>query len=163
MPDTLLDIQNLKTWFKTDDGLVRAVDGVDLHIDRGETLDLSPEDAARLGVAEGDPVRVTSRRGTLVVPAHLDRGLRAGTVFMTFHFPDQVDVNLLTIDAHDEKSGTAEFKACAVKVEMVRPSGATFVARLLAAISVPAPGRLELTTCGLPGMCLPMWRPSRRA
>ncbi|MCA0304302.1 MAG: ABC transporter ATP-binding protein [Proteobacteria bacterium] len=42
MPDTqsntLLDIRNLKTWFKTDDGLVQAVDGVDLHIDRGETL-----------------------------------------------------------------------------------------------------------------------------
>ena len=35
---TLLDIRGLKTWFKTDDGLVRAVDGVDLHIDRGETL-----------------------------------------------------------------------------------------------------------------------------
>jgi peptide/nickel transport system ATP-binding protein len=38
MPDTLLDIRGLKTWFKTDDGMVRAVDGVDLHIDRGETL-----------------------------------------------------------------------------------------------------------------------------
>jgi peptide/nickel transport system ATP-binding protein len=38
MADTLLDIKGLKTWFKTDDGMVRAVDGVDLHIDRGETL-----------------------------------------------------------------------------------------------------------------------------
>jgi peptide/nickel transport system ATP-binding protein len=38
MGETLLDIRGLKTWFKTDDGLVRAVDGVDLHIDRGETL-----------------------------------------------------------------------------------------------------------------------------
>jgi peptide/nickel transport system ATP-binding protein len=36
--ETLLDIRGLKTWFATDDGLVRAVDGVDLHIDRGETL-----------------------------------------------------------------------------------------------------------------------------
>ena len=36
--NTLLDIRGLKTWFKTDDGMVRAVDGVDLHIDRGETL-----------------------------------------------------------------------------------------------------------------------------
>jgi microcin C transport system ATP-binding protein len=36
--DTLLDIRGLKTWFKTDDGMVRAVDGVDLHIDRGETV-----------------------------------------------------------------------------------------------------------------------------
>ncbi|HYD07344.1 MAG TPA: ABC transporter ATP-binding protein [Reyranella sp.] len=38
MPDTLLDIRGLKTWFKTDDGMVRAVDGVSLHLDRGETL-----------------------------------------------------------------------------------------------------------------------------
>ena len=37
-PETLLDIRGLKTWFATDDGLVRAVDGVDLRIDRGETL-----------------------------------------------------------------------------------------------------------------------------
>jgi len=36
--EPLLDIRGLKTWFKTDDGMVRAVDGVDLHIDRGETL-----------------------------------------------------------------------------------------------------------------------------
>jgi len=38
MAETLLDIRDLKTWFATDDGLVRAVDGVDLHIERGETL-----------------------------------------------------------------------------------------------------------------------------
>jgi hypothetical protein len=36
---------------------------------------------------------------------------------MTFHFPDQIDVNLLTIDAFDPKSGTAEFKATAIRVE----------------------------------------------
>ena len=36
---------------------------------------------------------------------------------MTFHFPDQVDTNLLTIDVTDPKSGTAEFKACAVRVD----------------------------------------------
>ena len=39
---------------------------------------------------------------------------------MTFHFQDEVRVNLLTIDETDPKSGTAEFKACAVKVEPVR-------------------------------------------
>ncbi len=38
MADTLLDIRDLKTWFKTDDGMVRAVDGVDLRIDSGETV-----------------------------------------------------------------------------------------------------------------------------
>ena len=38
MPDRLLDVRNLKTYFFTDEGTVRAVDGVDLHIDKGETL-----------------------------------------------------------------------------------------------------------------------------
>jgi anaerobic selenocysteine-containing dehydrogenase len=38
-------------------------------------------------------------------------------VFMTFHFPDEVETNLLTIDATDPRSGTAEFKAAAVRVE----------------------------------------------
>ena len=36
---------------------------------------------------------------------------------MTFHFPDQADVDVLTIDATDPKSGTAEFKATAVQVK----------------------------------------------
>jgi formate dehydrogenase major subunit len=84
---------------------------------RGETLDLSPEDAARLGIATGDPVVVTSRRGSVTAPARVDPALRAGLVFMTLHFPDEVATNLLTIDEFDPKSGTAEFKACAVRVE----------------------------------------------
>jgi predicted molibdopterin-dependent oxidoreductase YjgC len=87
---------------------------------RGETLDISPEDAGQLGVMNGDPVRVTSRRGSVVAPARLDRSLRSGIVFMTFHFQDQVKVNALTIDETDPRSGTAEFKACAVRVEPIR-------------------------------------------
>ncbi len=83
---------------------------------RGETLDISPEDADRLGLADGDRVRVTSRRGSVVAPAHLDRGLRPGLVFMTLHFQDDVTTNVLTVDYTDPKSGTAEFKACAVQV-----------------------------------------------
>ena len=84
---------------------------------RGETVDLSPFDAERLQVDDGEPVRVVSRRGTVVAPARIDPGLGAGLVFMTFHFPNQVDTNVLTIDATDPKSGTAEFKAAAVRVE----------------------------------------------
>jgi formate dehydrogenase major subunit len=84
---------------------------------RGETIDLSPEDAANLGVEPGEVVQVSSRRGSVEAPVRLDPGLRPGLAFMTFHFPDQVDVNVLTIDATDPKSGTAEFKATAVRVQ----------------------------------------------
>ena len=84
---------------------------------RGETLDLSPEDAERLGVQDGEVVRVSSRRGTVTVPVRRDRLLRPGLTFMTLHFPDDVATNLLTIDATDPKSGTAEFKATAIRVE----------------------------------------------
>ena len=45
---------------------------------------------------------------------------------MTFHFPDQVDSNVLTIDATDPKSGTAEFKAAAIRVDKIMsPAPAT--------------------------------------
>ena len=86
---------------------------------REETVDLSPADMRALGLVDGERVRVVSRRGAVVAPARVDAGLPAGLVFMTLHFPDQVDVNLLTIDATDPRSGTAEFKAAAVRVEKV--------------------------------------------
>ena len=89
---------------------------------RGETLDLSPEDVARLRVADGERVRVVSRRGALDVPVRVDEGLRPGLAFMTLHFQDDVATNLLTIDATDPKSGTAEFKATAIRVEKLSPS-----------------------------------------
>jgi formate dehydrogenase major subunit len=88
---------------------------------RGETLDLSPSDMEALDVEPGEVVRIVSRRGAVEAPVRVDPGLRPGLAFMTFHFPDQVDVNILTIDATDPKSGTAEFKATAIRVEKVRP------------------------------------------
>jgi predicted molibdopterin-dependent oxidoreductase YjgC len=84
---------------------------------RGESLDISPEDAERLGVHNGEVVRVSSRRGRIEVPVRIDEGLRPGLTFMTPHFQDEVATNLLTIDATDPKSGTAEFKAAAIRVE----------------------------------------------
>ena len=87
---------------------------------RGETIDLSPEDAARLQVAGGERVRVVSRRGAVEAPVRVDEGLRPGLAFMTLHFQDEVATNLLTIDATDPKSGTAEFKATAIRVEKLR-------------------------------------------
>jgi predicted molibdopterin-dependent oxidoreductase YjgC len=90
---------------------------------RGESLDLSPEDCASLGVVEGERVQITSRRGSVTAPVRVDSSLRPGLAFMTLHFPDQVETNVLTIDATDPKSGTAEFKASAIRVEKL-PSAA---------------------------------------
>ena len=84
---------------------------------RGETLDLSPEDGRRYGVAEGEKVRVSSRRGSVTAPVRFDPGLRAGLAFMTLHFPDEVPTNELTLEAPDPKSGTSEFKATAIRID----------------------------------------------
>jgi len=88
-------------------------------LDRGEELELSREDADDLGVRNGDVVRVTSRRGSITSPVRVQPALRPGLAFMTFHFPDQVETNILTVNAVDPKSGTAEFKASAIRVEQV--------------------------------------------
>jgi predicted molibdopterin-dependent oxidoreductase YjgC len=90
----------------------------------GETIDLSPEDAEHLSIEPGEQVRVSSRRGTLIAPARIDPALRPGLVFMTMHFPDEIDTNTLTIEAIDPKSGTAEFKASAVRIEKLQPLAA---------------------------------------
>ena len=90
---------------------------------RGESLDISPEDADRLGLTEGERVRVLSRRGQVEVPIRIDAGLRPGLTFMTLHFQDDVATNLLTIDATDPKSGTAEFKATAIRIEKLEAVG----------------------------------------
>jgi formate dehydrogenase major subunit len=96
-----------------------------------ETVGLSPEDAARLGLAEDDIARITSRRGSITAPVHVDGTLRDGLAFMTLHFPDQVETNVLTLDTWDPKSGTAEFKATAIRVERASPEdAAAFRARL---------------------------------
>ena len=100
----------------------------------GETIDLSAADAAQLGVEDGEPVRVVSRRGCVIAPVRIDAGLKQGLAFMTLHFPDQVATNVLTIDATDPKSGTAEFKAAAIRVEKLHPEaeGPTFRSGALA-------------------------------
>jgi formate dehydrogenase major subunit len=85
----------------------------------GETIDVSPADAHRLGVGDGEVVRISSRRGSVDAPARIDAAVRPGLVFMSIHFPDEVDVNQLTIDATDPLSGTAEFKATAVRIDRI--------------------------------------------
>jgi formate dehydrogenase major subunit len=82
-----------------------------------EALLISPADAQRLGVHDGERVLASSRRGSVEVPVRFDATLRPGLAFLTLHFPDQVATNVLTIDATDPKSGTAEFKASAIRID----------------------------------------------
>ena len=84
---------------------------------RPEAIELSAHDATELGVAEGDEVVVSSRRGEVVAPVAISSALRPGLAFMTLHFPEQVETNRLTIEAVDPKSGTAEFKATAIRID----------------------------------------------
>lgn len=83
-----------------------------------ETADIHPEDAEKLGVASGDLVEVSSRRGSVTVKVKVTEQVAPGLVFMSFHFSD-VPTNVLTINEYDPISGTAEFKACAVKIKAV--------------------------------------------
>jgi predicted molibdopterin-dependent oxidoreductase YjgC len=85
----------------------------------GEAILIAPEDGERFGVADGSRARIVSRRGAIEAPVRYDTSLRPGLAFMNLHFPDAVATNVLTIDATDPKSGTAEFKATAIRVEAV--------------------------------------------
>ena len=86
---------------------------------RDEAIDVSPEDGVQYKLHEGEKVRVTSRRGSLVVPVRFDPALRSGLAFLSVHAHDQAATNELTIDAVDPKSGTSEFKATAIRIEKV--------------------------------------------
>ncbi|MGC5568652.1 molybdopterin oxidoreductase family protein [Streptomyces sp. FR-108] len=85
----------------------------------GPFVELHPRLAARLGVAEGEPLAVVSRRGRAVAPARITTTIRADTVFMPFHWPGEGRANTLTNPALDPVSRMPEFKGCAVRVERV--------------------------------------------
>ena len=97
--------------------------GYSSPIRKRETIDLDPVDGERLGISDGERVKVISRRGEVEAPARFVEGMRPGLAFMTLHFPDEVDINLLTIEVWDPKSGTAEFKATAIRVEKLNGGG----------------------------------------
>jgi len=81
-------------------------------------VEIQPDDAATLGVTDGDLVEVRSRRGEVRARARLTERSPRGTVFMTFHFAEAA-ANLLTIDAVDPVAKIPEFKVAAVSVRKV--------------------------------------------
>jgi NADPH-dependent sulfite reductase flavoprotein alpha-component len=133
-------------------------------LDPGPFVEVHPEDADRLGLADGDSVEVASRRGRAVLPAVVTDRVRPGSCFAPFHwndlFGEYLSVNAVTNDAVDPLSFQPEFKMCAVSLTKVAtavtvrapvPTGAQAAAPAPVALppaapstgSVPGPFGLE--------------------
>ena len=80
---------------------------------------MNPADARQLGISDGDRVRMCSPRGSVETCVRIQPDIPRGLTFTTFHFPELVDVNQLTNPEWDLRSGTAEFKAAAVRIERI--------------------------------------------
>ncbi len=92
------------------------------------TVFLHPQDAERLGIADGSFARVTSRRGSIELEAKVSHRETLGSCFVPFHFREAA-ANLLTIDEIDPYGKIPEFKFCAVRVEAAStPAKATAAA-----------------------------------
>ena len=79
-------------------------------------VEISPEDAFKLGLNGTTMVRVTSRRGEMVARAVITERVAPGVVFGNFHFPGVQNVNNLTIAALDPVAKIPEYKVCAVRI-----------------------------------------------
>jgi len=78
-------------------------------------IEINPADGARLKIVDGQAVRVSSRRGTIVLRAWVTQRTTVGVVFIPMHFAEAA-ANLLTIDALDPLAKIPEYKACAVRI-----------------------------------------------
>lgn len=78
--------------------------------------EIHPEDGKELGIAEGEMLLITSRRGSITVSARLTERVQRKTVFVPLHYHEAA-VNLITNDALDAYAKTPEFKVCAVRVK----------------------------------------------
>ena len=85
-------------------------------------VEVNPLDAIEMGLADGDTVRVTSRRGSMLIGARVSERQARGQIFIPFHFREAA-ANLLTNPRLDPYAKIAEFKISAVKVEPVREGG----------------------------------------
>jgi predicted molibdopterin-dependent oxidoreductase YjgC len=94
--------------------MTRQVRAIEEHA--GEAyVELNPADGAKLGVAHGDLVTVSSKRGEVKIKARFTRRVSEGTVFIPMHYREAA-ANVLTNDALDPDVKIPEFKVCAVKV-----------------------------------------------
>ncbi|WP_299572508.1 bifunctional nitrate reductase/sulfite reductase flavoprotein subunit alpha [uncultured Williamsia sp.] len=118
-------------------------------------VEVHPDDAASLGVADGDSLEIASRRGRSVLPAVVTDRVLPGSCFVPFHFADRfapdIAVNAVTNDAVDPDSRQPEFKACAVRLTRVataraEDTTATRTGDLAVALGVADTHRVETPT-----------------
>jgi formate dehydrogenase alpha subunit len=113
-PYTLITGRSLYHWHggvitRRVPGLVATVPAV--------TVDIHPGDAAQLGLEDGQPIQVASRRGEIIAEVHVVERMRRGEVFVPFVQLQGVAANFLTNDRLDAVAGIPEYKACAVRLE----------------------------------------------
>jgi sulfite reductase (NADPH) flavoprotein alpha-component len=89
----------------------------------GPFVEIHPEDAARLGICDGDRLEIASRRGRALLPAVVTDRVRPGNCFAPFHwndvFGEYLSINAVTSDAVDPISRQPEYKACAISLTKV--------------------------------------------
>ncbi len=95
--------------------MTRRVEGLNVLKPGGE-VEMSPADASKLGIADGEMVKVISRRGGVTAKAKVTEASPEGVVFMTFHFAES-PANRLTNPVLDPVAKIPEYKVCAVRVE----------------------------------------------
>jgi formate dehydrogenase alpha subunit len=82
-------------------------------------IEINPSTANKLGIEDGEMVRVTSRRGSIQTAARVSDIVDEDVVFMPFHYAEG-SVNYLTNTSSDPYAKTPELKVCAVKVEKIK-------------------------------------------
>ena len=97
--------------------LTRKVKGLNL-LSSEELVEINPKDASALGIADGDEIKVISRRGEVVAKAKVTEVSPVGVISMTFHFAES-PTNVLTNPALDPVSKMPELKVCAVRIEKI--------------------------------------------
>ncbi|MEI8132164.1 MAG: molybdopterin dinucleotide binding domain-containing protein [Leptolinea sp.] len=83
-------------------------------------VEINPEDALDLGLNGRNMIRVTSRRGVMVAKAVVTDRVSPVLIFGNFHFPGVQNVSNLSIAALDPVAKIPEYKACAVKIDLVK-------------------------------------------
>ncbi|MCT9009451.1 bifunctional nitrate reductase/sulfite reductase flavoprotein subunit alpha [Streptomyces rhizosphaerihabitans] len=125
-------------------------------LDPGPFVELHPDDAAALGVADGDSVEVASRRGRAVLPAAVSDRVRPGCCFAPFHwndlFGEYLSVNAVTSDAVDPLSFQPEFKACAVSLTKVATPVTVTAPPTAGSEAGARPGEVKAAASGGPAM-----------